>query len=167
MSKCTSRFDNATIGQVFTGDVEMLCPLQGPATNKGMPALQLERAARIEQIHWARFWGSLQPTITALFSLMLWQFVLRLPPSHGDTTTHLAITLMVPICAAVLWFNMPRFIRDNYRAARNILATYPALVIQLDVEIGMLQALDRARMYVQPRTAWTHASADSSSSRVE
>lgn len=97
----TTVFEGATIGQVFTGHVEMTCPI----------AVDRERQADDDSRQRA---GS-APLATALLTIAIWQAWLALPTGGSTPGTHALHALLFLAGGASARYVTPRLIGSWWR----------------------------------------------------
>lgn len=100
----TTVFEGATIGQVFTGHVEMTCPI----------AVERQQQAKDDDQRRA---GS-APLATALLTIAIWQAWLALPTGGSTPSTHALHALLFLAGGASARYVTPGVIRSSVRRLR-------------------------------------------------
>jgi len=104
----TTVFEGATIGQVFTGHVEMTCPI----------AADRQQQAKDDNRQRA---GS-APLATALLTIAIWQAWLALPTGGSTPSTHALHALLFLAGGASARYVTPGVIRSSARWLRQAVA---------------------------------------------
>lgn len=104
----TTVFEGATIGQVFTGHVEMTCPI---AADRQQQAKDDDR----------RRAGN-APLATALLTIAIWQAWLALPTGGSTPSTHALHALLFLAGGASARYVTPGVIRSSARWLRQAVA---------------------------------------------